>query len=116
MRHAMPPGSKVVIIQCWNESPFGVIVSYDLWQLGVPEREIHGILLAEGTDPAVVASLATRGEANYLIVQDAERVMDDVIDKLGLSQIDHELVLFAWRNGAWAKVKSWPIPPALMDR
>jgi hypothetical protein len=36
MRDVMPPGSKVVIIQCWNESPFGVIVGYDLWQLGVP--------------------------------------------------------------------------------
>src|SRR5260370_810128 len=64
MRHAMPPGSKAVIIQCWNESPFGVIVSYDLWQLGAPEREIHGILLPEGTDPTVIARLATRGEAN----------------------------------------------------
>jgi len=115
MRHAMPPGSKVVIIQCWNESPFGVIVSYDLWQLGVPEREIHGILLPEGSDPAVVASLATRGEANYLIVQDNERLMDEVTDKLGLSRIDHELALFSWRNSAWEKVKSRPIPPALTD-
>jgi len=115
MRHAMPPGSKAVIIQCWNESPFGVIVSYDLWQLGVPEREIHGILLPEGTDPTVVANLATRGEANYLIVQDNERVMDEVTDKLGLLRIDHELALFAWRNGAWEKVKSRPIPPALTD-
>jgi len=115
MRHAMPPGSKAVIIQCWNESPFGVIVSYDLWQLGAPEREIHGILLPEGTDPTVIARLATRGEANYLIIQDNERVMDEVIDKLGLSRIDHELALFAWRNGAWEKVKSRPIPPALTD-
>ena len=36
-------------------------------------------------------------------------------DKLGLSRIDHELALFAWRNGAWEKVKSWPVPPALQD-
>ena len=57
-----------------------MIVSYDLWQFGVPEREIHGILLPEGTDPTVVARLATRGEANYLIVQDNERVMDEVTD------------------------------------
>ena len=115
MRDAMPPGSKAVVIQCWNESPFGAIVSYDLWQLGVPERQIHGILLPEGTDPTVVASLATRGDANYLIVQDNERVMDAVTDKLGLSRIDHELALFAWRNGAWEKVKSRSIPPALTD-
>jgi hypothetical protein len=115
MRQAMPAGSKAVIIQCWNESPFGTIASYDLWQLGAPEREIHPVLLPEGTDPVVVASLAARGEANYLIVQDNERVMDEVTDKLGLSRIDHELALFAWRNGAWEKVKSRPIPPALTD-
>jgi hypothetical protein len=115
MRQAMPAGSKAAIVQCWNESPFGTIVRYDLWQLGVPEREIHPILVPEGADPAVVASLAMRGEANYLIVQDNERVMDGVTDKLGLSRIDRELALFAWRNGAWEKVKSWPVPPALQD-
>jgi hypothetical protein len=115
MRNVMPPGSKAVIIQCWNESPFGTIASYDLWRLGVPGREIHPILLPEGTDPMVVASLAARGEANYLIVQDNERAMDEVTDKLGLPRIDHELALFAWRNGAWEKVNSRPVPPALAD-
>jgi hypothetical protein len=49
-------------------------------------------------------------------VQDAERVMDEITDKLGLSRIDQELALFAWRNAAWVKIKSWPIPEALMDR
>jgi hypothetical protein len=121
MRYAIPAGSKVVIILCWNGSPFGVIVRYDLWQLGVPEREIHGTVLwkttHQGRDPAVVASLATRGEANYLVIQDAECEWDDEdTDKVGLSRINHELALFAWRNGAWEKVKSWPIPPALIYR
>jgi hypothetical protein len=121
MRHAMPAGSKVVIIPCWNGSLFGVIVRYDLWQLGVPERETHGTILWEetddGPDPAVIASLATRGEANYLVIQDAECEWDDEdTDELGLSRINHELALFAWRNGAWEKVKSWPIPPALIYR
>jgi hypothetical protein len=51
-----------------------------------------------------------------LVVQNAERVMDEVTDKLGLPRINHELALFVWRNGAWEKVKSWPIPPAVMDR
>jgi hypothetical protein len=116
MRNVIPPGSKVVIIPCWNSSPFGVIVSYDLWQLGVPERKIHGTILWDRGDLAKVASLAARGEANYLVVQNAERVMDEVTDKLGLPRINHELALFVWRNGAWEKVKSWPIPPAVMDR
>jgi hypothetical protein len=115
MRDVMPPESKAVIIQCWNESPFGTIASYDLWQLGVPGREIHPIRLAEGTDPAAVADLAKRGEANYLIIQDNERVMDEVTDKLGLSRINREIALFAWHNSAWEKVVSRQIPPALTD-
>jgi hypothetical protein len=115
MRPAMPPGSRAVIIQCWNESPFGTIAAYDLWQLGVPGREIHPVLLPEGTDPVTVASLAARGDADYLIIQDNERVMDAVTDKLGLSRLDREVALFAWRNGAWEKVGSWPVPPALAD-
>jgi hypothetical protein len=115
MRPAMPPGSRAVIIQCWNESPFGTIAAYDLWQLGAPGREIRPVLLPGGTDPAVVASLAARGEADYLIVQDNERAMDAVTDKLGLSRLDREVALFAWRNGTWEKVRSWPVPPALAD-
>jgi hypothetical protein len=115
MRLLMPAGSKAVIIQCWNESPFGMIASYDLWQFGAPEREIHPVLLPEDTDAAGVASLAARGEADYLIVQDNERVMDAVTGKLGLPRLDRELALFAWRNGAWEKVKSWPVAPALKD-
>jgi hypothetical protein len=116
MRQMMPLGSKVIIVPCWNESPYGVIVRYQLWQLGAPGRTIHGTILWNGEDLAKAASLAARGEANYLVVQDAERVMDAVTDKLGLPRIDHELALFAWRNGVWEKLKSWPIPPALMDR
>lgn len=119
-RHAMTPGSKVAIIQCWNGSPFGVMVRYDLWQLGAPELEIHGTVVPDtddGPDPEVVASLARRGEANYLVIQDAECEWDDEdTDKIGLSRINHEFALFAWRNGAWEKMKSWPIPLALIYR
>jgi hypothetical protein len=115
MRLLMPAGSRAMIIQCWNESPFGTITSYDLWQLGAPERDIP-ILLPEGVAaPAAAASLAARGEADYLIIQDNERLMDAATDKLGLPRLDRELALFAWRNGAWEKVKSWPVPLALKD-
>jgi hypothetical protein len=50
MRYAMPAGSKVVVIPCWNGSLSGEIVKYDLWQLGVPEREIHGTVRARVPD------------------------------------------------------------------
>ncbi len=88
---------------------------YDMWQLGVPGLQIHGPIVQDGTDPAIVVSLATRSEATYLIVQDSERAMDEVTDAFGLPRIDHEFALFAWRNGAWEKVRSWAIPPSLMD-
>ena len=52
---------------------------------------------------------------HYQLVVDRLGAMDEVTDKLGLPRIDHELALFAWRNGTWEKVKSRPIPPALTD-
>jgi hypothetical protein len=121
MRHAMPAGSKVVVIPCWNGSLSGEVVKYDLWQLGVPEREIHATVLwetsDEGPDADLIASLARQGEANYLIIQDGECEWDsEDTDELGLSRIEHEFALFAWRNGAWEKVKSSAIPSVLIYR
>jgi hypothetical protein len=126
MRHVIPAGSKVVIIPCWNGSPFGHIVRYDLWQPSVAEQGIQGTILwetaeegkeSDGPDPKLVASLAMRGEANYLIIQDGECEWDaEDTSELGLSPIKHEFALFAWRKDAWEKVKSWPIPPALIYR
>ncbi len=111
-----PHVSLLALLQCWNESPFAVMAKYDMWQLGVPELQIRGTILQDGTDPAIVVSLATRSEATYLIVQDSERAMDEITDEFGLPRIDHEFALFAWRNGAWEKVRSWAIPPSLMNR
>ena len=54
---------------------------------------------------AIVGTAATLG-ANVVVQPGA----------LGLSRIEHEFALFAWRNGAWEKVKSWPIPSALIYR
>ncbi len=116
MDHVIPPGSHVAIIPCWNGSPFGVIVRYGLWQLGVSEREIHGIILWDRADFPTVASSAARGEVNYLVIQDGEGAMDGLTDTLGLPRLDHELALFAWRDNEWQKVKSWPIPQALIVR
>src|SRR5713101_4585447 len=105
MRHVIPPGSKLLIVPVWNSSPFGVAVRYNLWQLGMPEQQIVATILWDSDDFAKVASWAARGEANYLLVQDAEGVMDEETDTLGLPRINHELVLFVWRDGEWEKVK-----------
>ena len=51
---------------------------------------------------------------NYLIIQDADGGMDAATDILGLPRLNHELVLFVWRDGEWERVNSWPIPPALI--
>jgi hypothetical protein len=116
MRHVIPPGSKLLIVPAWDSSPFGVAVRYNFWQLGMPNQQIAATILWDGNDFAKVASWTERGEVDYLLVQDAERVMDEATDTLGLPRINHELVLFVWRDAAWERVKSWPIPPALIDR
>ena len=116
MRHVIPPGSKLLIVPFWNSSPFGVAVRYNLWQLDVPEQQIDATILWDEDDFAKVASWAARGEADYLLIQDGEGMMDEATDTLGLPRIIHELVLFVWRAGAWERMKSWPIPPALIQR
>jgi hypothetical protein len=118
MRHLLPPGSKVVIVSFSfpNSLPFGVAVRYNLWQLDKPEQQIATTIRWDDRDLATVTSLAARGEADYLIIQDADGSMDKATDTLGLPRLKHELVLFVWRDGAWEKVKSWPVPPALIQR
>jgi hypothetical protein len=113
IRRVIPPASKLLIVPVWNSNPFGVAVRYNLWQLGMPDRQIFATILWDADDFAKATTWAARGEANYLLIQDAEGVMDEVIDSLGLPGINHELVLFGWRDGAWQKVKSWPVPPEL---
>jgi hypothetical protein len=115
-RHAArdtPPAAKVLIVPVDNGSPFAVAVRYNLWQLGMPGRQIFATILWEADELARVATWAARGEENYLLIQDAEGVMDEVTDLLGLPRINHELVLFGWQDGAWQRVKSWPVPPDL---
>lgn len=113
MRHMISPAAKLLIVPVKNSSPFAVAVRYNLWQLGMPDRQIFATILWEADDLAKVATWAARGEANYLLVQDAEGVMNEVTDSLGLPRINHELVLFGWQDGAWQRVKSWPVPPDL---
>jgi hypothetical protein len=114
MRHLIPAASKLLIVPVWDSSPFAVAVRYNLWQLGMPERQIFAtILWRHNADFAKVATWTARNEANYLLIQDAEGAMDEVTDSLGLPRINHELVLFGWQDGAWHKVKSWPVPPDL---
>jgi len=113
IRRIIPPASKLLIVPVWNSNPFGVAVRYNLWHLGMPDRQIFSTILWDADDFAKAATWAARGEANYLLIQDAEGVMDEVMDSLGLPGINHELVLFGWQDGAWQKVKSWPVAPDL---
>ena len=116
MRHVIPPGSKVVIVSFTfpDSLPFGVAVRYYLWQLDLPEQQITMDIRWNDRDLATVTSLAARGQLDYLIIQDADGSMDRTTDMLGLPRLNHELVLFAWRDRAWKPVKSWPILPVLI--
>jgi hypothetical protein len=115
MLRVLPPDSKLLIVPAWN-GPFGVALDYILWQHGQPERPIFATVLWDYDDLAKVATWAARGDANYLVLQDAEGEMDEVTRFLGLPRLNHEVVLFAWRDGTWKAVKSWPVPPDLINR
>jgi hypothetical protein len=114
----IPPGSRVVIVSFTfpNSSPFGVAIRYDLWRFDVADQPIATTIRWDDRDLEAVTSAAARGEADYLIIEDADGDMRTATDALGLSPLHHELVLFAWRAELWQRVKSWPIPPALIHR
>jgi hypothetical protein len=116
MRQIIPAAGSVLIVPYWNSSPFGVALRYGLWALDTPAEHIDARIVWDSENFAKVASWAARGEAEYLIVQDGEGAMDDRTDALGLPRLHHELALFRWQDGAWRKVKSWPIPPELLRR
>jgi hypothetical protein len=113
IQHAIPPGSNLLIVPVWDGSPFAVAVRYHLWQLGVPGRQIFATVLWDTDDFAKAATWEVHGEANYLLVQDAGGAMDQVTDLLGLPRINNELALFGRQDGAWQKMKSWPVLPNL---
>jgi hypothetical protein len=119
-RHMIPPASKLLIVPVWRDciqsSPYAVAIRYHLWQLGMPERQIFTTILWDADDFANVATRAARGEANYLLIEGAEDVMDEATDSLGLPRINPELVLFGWQDGAWQKMKSWPVPLGVLPR
>ncbi len=111
MRSLIPPGAKVLIVPYLLSSPFGVAVRYDLWRPGVPEKSIDATIMWGPNDISIIASSVAHGAADYLIIQDAEGNMDEKTDALGLRRLNHELVLFVWRDGKWEQMKSWPVPP-----
>jgi hypothetical protein len=116
LRNLIPKGSKVLIVPFWSSNPFGVAVRYNLLQPAAPEQPIVATILWDDGDLAKVASWGARGEFDYLLIQDAEGVMDEATDTLGLPRLHNELVLYVWRDGMWKWTKSWPIPPALIHR
>ena len=91
-------------------------VRYHLLQPAEPEKPIDASILWDDNDLAKVTKWGARGEFDYLLLQDAEGPMNEATDALGLPRIDRELVLYTWRDGGWKRVKSWSIPPALVQR
>jgi hypothetical protein len=114
MAKTLPAGSKVVIVPCWNESPFAVIVRYQLWQFGAPGRTVPATILWDPSDLPKVAGWAAQGDVNYLIIQDGECSTDALTSTLRMPPLKNELALVEWRHDAWEKVRSWPIPAPLI--
>jgi hypothetical protein len=116
MRSLIPKGAKLLIVPYWSSNPFGVAVRYHLLQPVAPEQPIVADILWDDSNLAKVTSWGARGEYDYLLLQDAEGPMDEATEALGLPRLDRELVLYTWRDGGWKRMKSWPIPPALVQR
>jgi hypothetical protein len=116
MRGLIPRGAKLLIVPYWSSNPFGVAVRYHLLQPGAPEQPIVADILWDDSDLAKIIDWGARGEFEYLLLQNAEGPMDEATDALGLPRLDRELVLYTWRDGGWKRMKSWPIPPALVQR
>jgi hypothetical protein len=116
MRNVIPKAAKLLIVPFWSSNPFAVAVRYHLLQPSQPEQPIAASILWDDADLAKVIKWGARGEFDYLLLQDAEGNMDEATDTLGLPRLHHELMLYAWRDGGWQPLKSWPIPPALIQR
>ena len=111
IRSIMPAGSKVMILSFDNSFLFGPAVRYHLWQLdSAPAPQFPATIRWDERDLEKVAGLAARGEADYLIVEGVLGGMDEAAETLGLPRLKHEVVLFAWRNGAWQREKAWQAP------
>lgn len=115
LKTLLPPGAGLVLVLGYNPDPYPVIVRYDLWQLGDPTRAVYPTIVWYGEDLGRVDDLVAHGEAQYVILHDRQG-SDSVAAlaaRLGVPPPKNELDLFAWRNGQWEKMKSWPIPPAV---
>ncbi len=115
LKEIIPAGSTLVLVLTHQYNPYQVIVPYDLWQLGDPARAI-GTALWFPEDLESASTPPTAPAGGYLLIHDRDAVMDDLAAKIGVPPPRSEFVLYAARNGRWEKVKSWPIPPALIDR
>jgi hypothetical protein len=114
LKNMLPPGARVIVALATNVDPFPVIVNYDLWQLGDPARRIYTETIWYTEDLGQAHDLAARGEAQYLVLQDRRAwSIDTVAAGLGVPAPKNEFVLFAWSDGRWTKMKSWPIPAAV---
>jgi hypothetical protein len=115
LRQIIPPGSKLVLVLTHTFSPYQVIVPYDLWRPGDPARSVAVALwfaehMVEAPGPSA------RSEGSYLLIHDHDAAMDDIAAKIGVPPPHDEFALYTSRNGAWEKVKSWPIPLSLIER
>jgi hypothetical protein len=111
----LPPGATVLIVPASPSSPFAVALRYHLWQLAKPARPVNPAIVWDA-DYSDVNRLVARGGADFLIIQDAERDMDEASRALGLRPIERELALFAWQDGQWVTLYSWSVPNALVHR
>jgi hypothetical protein len=63
--------------------------------------------------------LISRYQAAFLLIHDAHGDTGDIVpiaNTVGVPPPFHEMVLYKMTDGQWQKVRSWPIPTALIYR
>ncbi len=108
LNRIIPAGAKLVLPMAWQLDPYPFMVWYDLLQL--PARRVEARAFWFGEDLNQIADLAARGEADYLLIHDVHGNIAEIAAKVGVPAPRHEIVLYARKNGAWEKVRAWPVP------
>ncbi len=111
LNRIIPTGAKLVLPMAWQLDPYPFMVEYDLLQL--PVRRVETRAFWYGEDLNQIADLAARGQADYLLIHDVHGNIAEIAAKIGVPAPRREFALYARKNGAWEKVRAWPVPPAI---
>jgi hypothetical protein len=113
IQQIMPPESRLLIVPTWTDA-FAVGMRYDLWRFDMAGQKIDAIVPWHLENYGELLRSEAHRDRTYLLIQNvAQGAQEEAVAVLRLPTINYDIVLFAWRDGGWTKVKSWPVPDSL---